>query len=121
MQCHRPPLDYWLVTIRLLISIKLTTIGENKITLLISLYLNHLFFSMPIKKLASARAAYRLPFPASRPVTAYSLTKTCKYGPNMRKIIWREKKRKYPLLHILKPLDQFWMFYQIDDPLQIVG
>ena len=35
----------------------------------------HLFVSRPIRKPASPSAASKLPFPASCPVTAYSLTK----------------------------------------------
>lgn len=39
--------------------------------------LTDLFFSNPIRNAASANAARRLPWPASFPVTAYSLTKAC--------------------------------------------
>lgn len=37
----------------------------------------NLFSSKPIRNAPSAKAASKLPFPASDPVTAYSLTKAC--------------------------------------------
>jgi hypothetical protein len=37
----------------------------------------HLFFSSPVRKAASANEARRLPLPASLLHTAYSLTKAC--------------------------------------------